>query len=329
MAASISRLGYRKTTMGTLDNNHLDGEADPGEPIVANAASVDYSATYPADDGARGAESPIHVSRESIQRAGYQVFGGQSELTGMSDIGQAGLALCGRGAARFPFTLGERRTRRNDLWYRFLSLAASGQTMPDLEFVEMVLYTTGRIKDCKSLASKLLDRFQSLAGVFNAELYQLADLGPIDQNIFNAFRAVRGVAGHLARQEIGEKPVITNWDKLLVYLRATMAHKNVEQFRALFLDRNNVLLADEMQNEGTIDHTPVYPREVVKRALILDATAVIMVHNHPSNQFKPSKPDIEMTMRIKSALDGVGILLHDHVIVSRGGHTSFRMLGLL
>ena len=123
--------------------------------------------------------------------------------------------------------------------------------------------------------------------------------------------------------------MITNWDKLLVYLRATMAHKTVEQFRVLFLDRTNVLLADEMQNEGTIDHTPVYPREVVKRALILDATAVIMVHNHPSNRLDPSKADIEMTKRIKNALDAVGILLHDHVIVSKAGHTSFRLLGLL
>jgi DNA repair protein RadC len=108
-----------------------------------------------------------------------------------------------------------------------------------------------------------------------------------------------------------------------------MAHKTVEQFRALFLDRANVLLADELQTEGSIDHTPVYPREVVKRALILDASAVIMVHNHPRNQFKPSQPDIEMTKRIKSALDSIGVVLHDHVIVSKGGHTSFRMLGLL
>jgi DNA repair protein RadC len=123
--------------------------------------------------------------------------------------------------------------------------------------------------------------------------------------------------------------VITNWDKLLVYLRATMAHKTVEQFRCLFLDRSNVLLADEMQNEGSIDHTPVYPREVVKRALILDASAVIMVHNHPSNHSNPSKSDIEMTKRIKNALEGIGVVLHDHVIVTKKGHTSFRILGLL
>jgi DNA repair protein RadC len=316
--------------MGRLDETeHPDPDNEAEEPLAPAAASVDYSVNPQPDSGARAAEQPVDVTRESIQQAGYKIFGSQPDLHGLSDFSQMGFAMGGHAAGRFPFTLGERRTRRNDLWYRFLSLAASGQTMPDHEFVEMVLYTTGRIKDCKSLARKLLDRFQSLAGVFNAELYQLADLGPIDQDIFNAFRAVRGVAGHLARQEIGEKPVINNWDKLLVYLRATMAHKTVEQFRVLFLDRTNVLLADELQTEGSIDHTPVYPREVVKRALILDASAVIMVHNHPSNQCKPSQPDIEMTKRIKSALDGIGVVLHDHVIVSKGGHTSFRMLGLL
>lgn len=316
--------------MGTLDEReHPDPENEAHKPAAPSTALADYSMNYRPEGGTPVTEEPVDVTRESIQQAGYKVFSSQPALHGLSDFSQMGLAMGGQAARRFPFTLGERRTRRNDLWYRFLSLAARGQTMPDEEFVEMVLYTTGRIKDCKGLARKLLDRFQSLAGVFNAELYQLAELGPVDQDIYNAFRAVRGVAGHLARQEIGEKPVITNWDKLLVYLRATMAHKTVEQFRALFLDRANVLLADELQTEGSIDHTPVYPREVVKRALILDASAVIMVHNHPSNQFKPSQPDIEMTKRIKTALDSVGIVLHDHVIVSKGGHTSFRMLGLL
>jgi DNA repair protein RadC len=315
--------------LGKHDKTDAPGEGAHCSPSPEKHPEPDYSLS-----GATGGESApddplIHVTRGSIQQAGYQVLGNDPKWPGLSETGQMAFAIGSRCAARFPFTLGERRTRRNDLWYRFLSLAAGGQTMPDDEFVEMVLYTTGRIKDCSSLAKKLLGRFQSLAGVFNAELYQLADLGPIDQDIYNAFRAVRGVAGHLARQEIGEKPVIANWDKLLVYLRTTMAHKKIEQFRALFLDRSNVLLADEMQNEGTIDHTPVYPREVVKRALILDATAVIMVHNHPSNRLDPSDADIEMTRRIKDALDAVGMVLHDHVIISKAGHTSFRILGLL
>lgn len=328
---------WKRAAMRTLeDREHAQsGKAEAEEPLEEEAQApdgtlIEYAINYaPRADAEPAANPSADAMRKSLQRAGYQILSCQSDEHGFSDFSQMALAPGHHAVGRFPFTLGERRTRRNDLWYRFLSLAASGQTMPDDEFVEMVLYTTGRIKDCKTLARKLLDRFQSLAGVFNAELYQLADLGPIDQDIFNAFRAVRGVAGHLARQDIGEKPVITNWDKLLVYLRASMAHKTIEQFRALFLDRGNVLLADEMQTEGSIDHTPVYPREVVKRALILDASAVIMVHNHPSNQFNPSKPDIEMTKRIKAALEAINVVLHDHVIVSRKGHTSFKLLGLL
>lgn len=303
---------------------------DDVQPLSSpDHGTLEYRLPNAAQDGAaRGA--PVRITGEAFKRAVGPCPATRRELQGMSDASQMAFGItAGNPAGRFPFTLGERRTRRNDLWYQFLSLAARGQTMPDDDFVEMVLYTTGRIKDCKSLAEKLLDRFQTLAGVFNAELHQLADLGPIDRDIFNAFQAVRGVAGHLARQEIVEKPVITNWDKLIVYLRATMAHKTVEQFRALFLDRSNVLLADEMQSEGTIDHTPVYPREIVKRALILDASAVLIVHNHPSNRPKPSQGDIEMTKSIKNALESVDMVLHDHVIVTKSGHTSFRMLGLL
>ncbi len=303
---------------------------DDVEPLsMPKGPSIDYLLPAVTPDSSR-AGAPVRITREAFKPMIERPPASESDVRGMSDAGQMVFAINPRSAAgRFPFTLGDRRTRRNDLWYQFLSLASRGQTMPDDDFVEMVLYTTGRIKDCKTLAHKLLDRFQTLAGVFNAELHQLADLGPIDRDIYNAFQAVRGVAGHLARQEIVEKPVITNWDKLIVYLRTTMAHKTVEQFRALFLDRSNVLLADEMQSEGTIDHTPVYPREIVKRGLILDASAVLIVHNHPSNRPNPSQGDIEMTKAIKNALDSVGMVLHDHVIVTKSGHTSFRMLGLL
>jgi DNA repair protein RadC len=133
----------------------------------------------------------------------------------------------------------------------------------------------------------------------------------------------------LAREEVSERPALDNWDKLVDYLRTTMAHRMVEQFRLLFLDRRNVLIADEVQSQGTIDHTPLYPREVVKRALALDCSALVMVHNHPSNHPAPSKPDIEMTKKVRDALDRVGIVLHDHLIISKRGHTSFRQMGLL
>ncbi len=260
----------------------------------------------------------------------YEIPNSSDHENTVSDVAQLSFSVDHRRhLPRFAFTLGQRRTRRNDLWYSFLSYAEAGRTMPDQEFVEMVLYTTGRIKDCKDLAARLLDRFHTLAGVFNAELYQLQDLGPIDEDIVNAFRAVRGVAAHLARQEIVSQPIIKNWEKLIVYLRASMAHSKVEQLRVLFLDRRNALLADEMQSEGTIDHTPCYPREVVKRALILDASAIILVHNHPSNMPEPSTGDISMTAQIKKALSAVNVVLHDHVIITRESEASFRRLGLL
>lgn len=279
---------------------------------------------HDALDRSENVDKPIHKYLE------YNFPKTQVVSAGVSDASQMAFMVSQfNHFRRFPYTLGERRTRRNDLWYRFLSYAEAGQTMPDLEFVEMVLYTTGRIKDCRSLAVKLLKRFHTLAGVFNAELYQLQDLGPIDQDIVNAFRAVRGVAAHLARQEIISQPVIKNWEKLIVYLRASIAHRTVEHLRVLFLDRQNALLADEMQNDGTIDHTPCYPREIVKRALILDAGAIILVHNHPSNRPNPSQGDIDMTNQIKISLESVSIVLHDHVILTRESETSFKQLGLL
>ena len=130
-------------------------------------------------------------------------------------------------------------------------------------------------------------------------------------------------------EEISARPIVDSWDKLIAYLRTAMAHETVEQFRILFLDRCNVVIADEVQHRGTIDHTPAYPREVVKRALALDASAIIMVHNHPSNHPVPSKADIEMTRTVRQIVDSLGIVLHDHIVISRRGHTSFRQMGLL
>jgi DNA repair protein RadC len=151
----------------------------------------------------------------------------------------------------------------------------------------------------------------------------------MDRFTITLFKALRIFGARLVREDLTERPALDDWDKLIAYLRAAMAHRMIEQFRLLFLDRRNVLIADEVQHEGSIDHTPVYPREVVKRALALDASALVMVHNHPSNHPQPSKPDIEMTRQVREALEKVGVVLHDHLIMSRRGHTSFRQLGLL
>lgn len=208
-------------------------------------------------------------------------------------------------------------------------LAGPDEQLPDYELLEMLLFFAIPRIDTKPLAKQLLERFGSLGGVVNAAPEQLAEFERIDHFAVTLFKALRAFATRLVKEDLAEKPALDNWDKLIAYMRATMAHRMVEQFRLLFLDRRNVLIADEVQHQGTIDHTPVYPREVVKRALALDASALVMVHNHPSNHPAPSKPDIEMTRQVREALEKVGVVLHDHLIISRRGHSSFRQMGLL
>ncbi|TVR78116.1 MAG: DNA repair protein RadC [Rhodospirillales bacterium] len=180
-----------------------------------------------------------------------------------------------------------------------------------------------------ALTGRLLDRFGSLAGVIAAEPCQLRDFPAVPEAAIGFLKAMRAVAVRMARAEVVERRVLDNWDRVIAYLRTTMAHRRVEQLRVLFLDRANAMIADEVLHEGTIDHTPVYPREIVKRALTLDASALIMVHNHPSNQYRPSPSDVAMTETVRQALELVGIVLHDHLIIARRGHSSFRRLGLL
>ena len=225
--------------------------------------------------------------------------------------------------ANQPHYLGHRQRLRD----RFLAGGDNG--LPDYELLELLLFFSIPKIDTKPIAKQLLGRFGSLASVVNASAEQLAEFQRMDHFTITMFKALRIFAARLVLEDLTDRPVLENWDKLVAYLRAAMAHRMIEQFRLLFLDRRNVLIADEVQHEGSIDHTPVYPREVVKRALALDASALVMVHNHPSNHPQPSKPDIEMTRQVRDALDRVGVVLHDHLIISRRGHTSFRQLGLL
>ena len=242
--------------------------------------------------------------------------GGLSDVSSQSALPQ--MALSNR-----PHYWGHRQRLRD----RFL--AGTDEALPDYELLELLLFFAVPKIDTKPMAKDLLGRFGSLAGVVNASAEQLAETDKMDHFVITLFKALRVFGARLVREDLTERPVLDNWDKLIAYLRAQMAHRMVEQFRLLFLDRRNVLIADEKQHEGSIDHTPVYPREVVKRALALDASALVMVHNHPSNHPQPSKPDIEMTRIVRDALDRVGVVLHDHLIISRRGHTSFRQLGLL
>jgi len=201
-------------------------------------------------------------------------------------------------------------------------------SLADYELLELLLFYAIERIDTKPLAKRLIERFGTLGDIFAAEPAQLREFDT-DQRTLVLFRAVREAGRRLAERKVKDMPVLTNWQQLIDYCHAALAHEKTEQFRILFLDRKNVLIADEVQQRGTIDHTPVYPREVIKRALELGAAALILVHNHPSGDPKPSRDDIEMTREIRAAAEALGIAIHDHLVIGRKGHASFRSLGLL
>jgi DNA repair protein RadC len=177
-------------------------------------------------------------------------------------------------------------------------------------------------------AAALLQIFPSIGHVITAEPSQLRAFGLADHDIA-VFRVVREIACRMARADVRSRPVLSNWQALIGYLQTAMAYEQIEQFRILFLDSKNNLIADEVQQRGTVNHTPVYPREVMKRALILNASALIVVHNHPSGDPKPSGDDIKTTRELKAAANALELELHDHIVIGHGKHASFKSLGLL
>jgi len=215
---------------------------------------------------------------------------------------------------------------RNRLRERFLK---EGSDLADYELIELLLFAAMPRRDVKPIAKALLSRFGSFAGVLNADAQALTEVSGIGQTAAVSLMAVREGAVRLLQSEVMNQPVLSNWQSLMDYCRAAMGHGKVEQFRILFLNRKNMLIADELQQQGTVDHTPVYPREVIKRALDLGASALILVHNHPSGDPSPSQADIEMTKELQAAGEKLGISLHDHIVVSKSGNTSFKTLGLL
>jgi len=199
----------------------------------------------------------------------------------------------------------------------------------DYELLELLLYAAIPRRDVKPLAKALIARFGSYAEVISAPVEQLREISGIGDTVITTLKLVEASAQKLAQGKIMDKPVLSNWQALIDYCQIQMAYQKREQFRILFLDRKNRLIADEKQQEGTIDHTPVYPREVIKRALELHATAIILVHNHPSGDPTPSRDDVEMTKNIEQAGQQLGVMLHDHLIISKSGQTSLKTLGLI
>lgn len=208
-------------------------------------------------------------------------------------------------------------------------LKAGGDALADYELLELILMSAIPRRDVKPLAKSLIAKFGSYARVLSADPARLMTFDGLGEGAVAAIKAVEASVHHLTRAEVMDSPVISSWDALIAYLRAKMAHSQREQVRVLYLDRKNVLIADEEQAEGTVDHAPLYPREVVRRALELHATAIILVHNHPSGDPKPSKGDIVMTRAVGEACSKLEITLHDHVVIGRFGEASFKTLGLL
>jgi DNA repair protein RadC len=208
-------------------------------------------------------------------------------------------------------------------------LERGAEALADYELLEMLLFFAQPKGDTKPLAKGLINRFGSFASVLAAPSRDLFAAPGLGRHSVAAIRLVQASAQRLALAEVMNRPVLNNWDRLLEYLHTVLARERIEQFRVLFLDNKNRLLADEAQARGTVNHTPVYPREVVKRALELHATALILVHNHPSGDPTPSNDDIDMTQEVKIAAQALSIVLHDHLIVGNGRWVSLRQEGLL
>ncbi len=201
--------------------------------------------------------------------------------------------------------------------------------LPDYELLEVYLFRTIPRGDVKPLAKALLMRFGSVGGVLGASISELRSVAGVGEAVALDLKLLQEATLRVTREQVTKRPVVSSWSQLLTYVRVAMAHESREQFRVLYLDKRNQLIADEVMNRGTVDHAPVYPREVVRRALELAASAIILVHNHPAGDPTPSGADIAMTKEIVEAARPMRIAVHDHLVVGRDGTASFKALGLL
>lgn len=222
-----------------------------------------------------------------------------------------------------PHYLGHRARLRE----RFIG--PGGDALPDYELLELILFSARARGDVKPLAKTLLKQFGSFAAVINAEEAALRGVDEVGDAVIAALKTVRVATQRLIKSEINDQPVIQSWSALLDYCKLAMGSSKVEEFRVLFLNHRHALIADEVMQRGTVNHTPVYPREIVKRALELAASAIILLHNHPSGDPTPSKADIDITKKIIDAANTVSVQVHDHVIITQTGHYSFKSFGII
>ncbi len=216
---------------------------------------------------------------------------------------------------------------RDRLRQRFLRAGAEG--VEDYELLELILFRAKSRGDVKPIAKSLLKTFGGFAPALAAPVERLLEVDGVGEATAVELKIIHAAAVKLAQARVLGRPVISSWDDLLAYCRSSMADEKIEQFRILFLDKKNILIADEVQQRGTVDHTPVYPREVIKRALELSASAIILVHNHPSGDPTPSRADIDMTNQIVKAALPLGVRVHDHLVIGHRTEASFKGLGLL
>jgi len=207
--------------------------------------------------------------------------------------------------------------------------SAGADALSDYELLEMVLFAAQPRRDMKPLAKSLLKKFGSFAEVIHAPEGRLREVKGVGDGTINGLKLIAAAAHRIAKGELKQRTMLSSWTDVIDYCRTSMAFADKEQFRILFLDKRNQLISDEVQQTGTVDHTPVYPREVIKRALELSATAMILVHNHPSGDPTPSQADIQMTKAIIDIATPLGISVHDHIIVGKNGHASLKGMRLI
>ena len=227
-------------------------------------------------------------------------------------------------AGALPSYLRDHRQRLRD---RFMT--GGGDAMPDYELLELILFRAIPRQDVKPLARRLIDQFGDLNRVITAAPSRLRQSDGVGDAVIVELKLVEAAAHRMARARVLNRPVLSSWAALLDYCHTIMSHRETEQFRVLYLDRKNVLIADDVQGQGSVDHVPVYPREVLRRALDLNASALILVHNHPSGDPSPSRADIAMTETINTACQALGITLHDHIVIGKSCEISFRSAGLM
>jgi len=262
----------------------------------------------------------------------------EAALRGLDDLDRRmpppGVAVEPAASRSMAFTPGVAPEGRPHYWghrerLRQRFLAGGHASMPEYELLELMLFNAVPRIDVKPLAKSLLATFGDLNGVIAAPEPRLMAVPGATDKVYFQLRLLEAAAHRMARARVMQKCVLSSWDALMTYCKTVMAYRDTERFRILFLDRKNVLIADEEQAKGTIDHVPVYPREVAKRALELNASALILVHNHPSGDPTPSRADIDMTAQIELACGAIGVTLHDHVIIGKETDASFKTLGLL